>query len=107
MKAVRYTVRIGGVLMILMGALMFTGKMNDITGYLSTVQEETVQEKDGSGEAQRRGRAGAGRMRRMRKMRRIQTGRIQIRKMPAMRTGRAARKHRNGRRWQRLFLILS
>ena len=52
MKAVRYTVRIGGVLMILMGALMFTGKMNDITGYLSTVQEETVQEKDGSGEAQ-------------------------------------------------------
>ena len=38
MKAVRYTVRIGGVLMILMGALMFTGKMNDITGYLSTVQ---------------------------------------------------------------------
>lgn len=50
MKAVRYTVRIGGVLMILMGVLMFTGKMNDITGYLSTVQEETVQDKDGSGE---------------------------------------------------------
>src|SRR5699024_4383964 len=40
----RYTVKIGGVLMILMGALMFTGKMNDITGYLSTVQSGTVQE---------------------------------------------------------------
>ena len=46
MKAVRYTVRIGGVLMILMGALMFTGKMNDITGYLSTVQSGTVQEEE-------------------------------------------------------------
>ena len=32
MKVVRYTVKAGGVLMILMGALMFTGKMNDITG---------------------------------------------------------------------------
>ena len=40
MKAVRYTVKVGGVLMILMGVLMFTGKMNDITGYLSTVQSE-------------------------------------------------------------------
>lgn len=44
MKAVRYTVKIGGVLMILMGALMFTGKMNDITGYLSSVQTGTDQE---------------------------------------------------------------
>ena len=32
------------MLMILMGALMFTGKMNDITGYLSAVQTETAQE---------------------------------------------------------------
>ncbi len=32
---VKYTVRIGGVLMILMGILMLTGKMNGITGYLS------------------------------------------------------------------------
>ena len=39
MKAVRYTVKIGGLLMILMGVLMFTGTMNDITGYLSTVQQ--------------------------------------------------------------------
>lgn len=48
MKAVRYTVKIGGVLMILMGALMFTGKMNDITGYLSTVQSGTAQETEES-----------------------------------------------------------
>ena len=32
---VKYTVKIGAVLMILMGGMMFTGKMNDITGYLS------------------------------------------------------------------------
>ena len=44
MKAVRYTVKIGGVLMILMGVLMFTGKMNDITGYLSAVQTDSSQE---------------------------------------------------------------
>ncbi len=41
MKAVRYTVKIGGVLMILMGVLMFTGKMNDITGYLSVTGNES------------------------------------------------------------------
>lgn len=34
-KIVRYTVKIGGILMILMGVMMFTGKMNAITGYLS------------------------------------------------------------------------
>ncbi len=33
---VAYTVKIGGVLMILMGLMMFTGIMNSITGYLST-----------------------------------------------------------------------
>ena len=48
-NVVKYTVKAGGVLMILMGALMFTGKMNDITGYLSDIQgnagqESTVQE---------------------------------------------------------------
>lgn len=54
MKAVRYTVKVGGVLMILMGVLMFTGKMNDITGYLSTVQSGTVQEteEDGTGQTE-------------------------------------------------------
>ena len=42
MKAVRYTVKVGGVLMILMWLLMFTGKMNDITGYLSSVSQSQV-----------------------------------------------------------------
>lgn len=37
MKVVKYTVKIGGVLMILMGVLMFTGKMNAVTGYLSKI----------------------------------------------------------------------
>ncbi len=34
---VTYTVKIGGVLMILMGIMMFTGIMNNITGYLSNL----------------------------------------------------------------------
>lgn len=34
---VQYTVKIGGILMVLMGILMFTGKMNDVTGYLSRI----------------------------------------------------------------------
>lgn len=34
---VKYTVKIGGILMILMGVMMFTGKMNAITGYLSKI----------------------------------------------------------------------
>lgn len=37
-NVVKYTVKVGGVLMILMGLMMFTGKMNAITGYLSEVQ---------------------------------------------------------------------
>ena len=43
---VKYTVKIGGVLMIIMGLLMFTGKMNAVTGYLS---EYTVQGQDNGG----------------------------------------------------------
>lgn len=35
-KVVRYTVKAGGVLMILMGVMMFTGWMNGVTGYLSS-----------------------------------------------------------------------
>lgn len=38
---VRYTVKIGGVLMVLTGLLMFTGKMNDLTGYLSAAGSGT------------------------------------------------------------------
>lgn len=34
-NVVKYTVKIGGVLMVLMGIFMFTGKMNAFTGYLS------------------------------------------------------------------------
>ncbi|MBO4680143.1 MAG: redoxin domain-containing protein [Lachnospiraceae bacterium] len=39
----RYSVKVGGVLLILMGILMFTGKMNSVTNYLSSesVEEET------------------------------------------------------------------
>ena len=37
MNIVKYTVKLGAVLMLLMGLMMFTGKMNDITGYLSGV----------------------------------------------------------------------
>lgn len=47
MKIVRYTVKAGGVLMILMGLLMFTGKMNDITGYLSILSPGTSAEESG------------------------------------------------------------
>ena len=46
MSVVKYTVRIGGVLMILMGVLMFTGKMNAITGYLSDSSISTENSKD-------------------------------------------------------------
>lgn len=34
-KVVQYTAKVGGVLLILMGIMMFTGWMNGITGYLS------------------------------------------------------------------------
>lgn len=44
-NVVKYTVKAGGVLMILMGAMMFTGKMNAITGYLSDVQTSQEQNK--------------------------------------------------------------
>lgn len=37
MNVVKYTVKVGGVLMVVMGLLMFTGKMNAVTGYLSKV----------------------------------------------------------------------
>lgn len=35
MGVVRYTVKLGGALLVVLGVLMFTGKMNGITGYLS------------------------------------------------------------------------
>lgn len=48
---VKYTVKIGGIILIVMGLMMFTGKMNSITSYLSSVSgsniasEATVEEK--------------------------------------------------------------
>ncbi len=41
MKIVKYTVKVGGVLMLIMGLLMFTGKMNSVTGYLSKLSGTT------------------------------------------------------------------
>lgn len=43
-KVVKYTAKIGGVLMIFMGILMFTGKMNAVTGYLSSGAPKEAQE---------------------------------------------------------------
>lgn len=41
---VSYTVKIGGILMVFMGFLMFTGKMNSVTGYLSRFQPDSQTE---------------------------------------------------------------
>ncbi len=45
---VKYTVKIGAALMILMGVMMFTGKLNSISSYLSqfTVTEDVVVKED-------------------------------------------------------------
>ena len=51
MNIVKHTVKLGAVLMLLMGLMMFTGKMNDITGYLSGVGsagQESVSEDAGN-----------------------------------------------------------
>lgn len=45
-RLVSCTVRAGAVLMILMGVMMFTGKMNSVTGYLSAVPETGVTAED-------------------------------------------------------------
>lgn len=46
-QIVQYTVKAGAALMILMGVLMFTGKMNAVTGYLSEISAPDT----GSGQA--------------------------------------------------------
>lgn len=48
MKVVQYTVKIGGILMILMGILMFSGKMNALTGYLSGLSADQEKTEDTS-----------------------------------------------------------
>lgn len=54
MRVVKYTVKIGGILMVVMGILMITGKMNQVSGYLSdlsgSVQTEQTQEAAGEEE---------------------------------------------------------
>lgn len=47
-NAVQYTVKIGGILLVLMGLMMFTGKMNDVTGYLSGISQSADREKESS-----------------------------------------------------------
>lgn len=42
-NVVKYTIKIGGVLLIILGLMIFTGKMNNITGYLSQQKDEATQ----------------------------------------------------------------
>lgn len=44
MSVVQYTVKIGGILMVIMGVMMFTGKMNSFTNYLSETPGAESQE---------------------------------------------------------------
>lgn len=48
--AARNAVKAGGVLMIFMGLLMFTGKMNGVTGYLSSISNPSGTQTQASGE---------------------------------------------------------
>ena len=50
-SVVQYTVKVGGVLMIAMGLMMVTGKMNAVTGYLSSVSQPYGSEQPAGGES--------------------------------------------------------
>ena len=50
-RVVRYTVKAGGILMVVMGVLMFTGKMNAVTGYLSGASSDMVKTEEQPEEA--------------------------------------------------------
>ena len=50
-NVVRYTVKVGGVIMILMGVMMFTGYMNTITSYLSTYTGSSQEEQEEDSES--------------------------------------------------------
>lgn len=52
MKVVKYTVKIGGILMILIGIMMFTGKMNAITGYLSNASTSNEEQQENEAESE-------------------------------------------------------
>lgn len=41
-KAMQYTVKAGGILMVLMGVMMLTGWMDNLSGYLNQTQTETA-----------------------------------------------------------------
>lgn len=43
-QIVKYTVKIGGILMLIMGVFMFTGKMNSVTEYLSDISSSNQKE---------------------------------------------------------------
>ena len=45
-NVVKYTAKIGGILMILIGVMMVSGKMNDITGYLAGLQPSKETQED-------------------------------------------------------------
>lgn len=45
-RVIRYTVKISGVLLILMGVMTLTGWMNGITGYLSKLTDSQVQQEE-------------------------------------------------------------
>lgn len=58
MKVVQYTVKIGGILMIIMGILMFTGKMNAVTSYLSNISSSQEKTENVSGTEEESGSPG-------------------------------------------------
>ena len=58
MKVVQYTVKIGGILMIIMGILMFTGKMNAVTSYLSNISSSQENTENVSGTEEESGSPG-------------------------------------------------
>lgn len=47
-NVVQYTVKIGGVLLILMGFLMVTGKMSEVSGYLSGLSQAPAEQGEGN-----------------------------------------------------------
>lgn len=46
MNVVNYVAKLGGILMILMGVMMYTGIMNSVSGYLSSFGENTYKQED-------------------------------------------------------------
>ena len=42
-NVVKYTVKVGGILMIMIGIMMFTGKMNTFTGYMSNPTDNVTE----------------------------------------------------------------